>query len=848
MYILLNIRNFFSFSLFISIMATTEQIAFTPALGQAVTVSPGVSRIAIYANSPKLIKLVAKFEGGTSDFEQINLESSGDLYTYMISFPSLDFPECISILANDVELPGKILFIHEQFHSQDQEFSTELVLEEGEDIKSQKLDWLDINDWEGWAWYRLRETWIEASFTPLSKLSPNTPTHNLLLRPKSSKINPKSVLAVFPASPPEAFVHLSAARVGEAPGVYVRVRRVKKCGRIISYVGAKLTVHKGELNAIRGAIDVARKKYGYSTAPFTEETGHSPFNRLGFCTWSSIGEDVPLTLDLMDDLVHKLAKFNVPVGTFIIDDGWQDIRYGLNGSEKTRGLWSFDTWERMHSPLSDVVSLVKKTLPTVEDVGVWMTLHGYWNSIAPTSPLAKKYEMRTFKLSRDNIQGIDWPKNDFDGQQSGSISNPENRTWCLPPPHLAYAFWKDYFTSCFDAGISFVKVDNQAYGSLLDGVSGGEEFVAMWDGMTRAANEVFGDNKVIHCMAHYERTFNGDIGMGVATQGRKIVIRNSDDFGLNRPDIHRNHIRYNIYNAMLTSQLCLIPDPDMFMTSAQWPEYHALLRAFFEGPILLADKPGQLDLEVVNKLVGKSTTNSYEIIRALRTIRPLSRNVWEGCLDGGVGPAIKGVSYFPNARSASLVLWNGRKDALDNAVDIIFESDLIDALEGIEQPIHGDRSLDIAVWLSNAAAATSVRLKDFGPDVSYETTSSLPVISILIEPQGTETLTVAPYQNLGDAMVACLGLIDKYAGLAAIQRSQVLAGKLSIDFKFNGVAGFLVMLGEEHVEKRVRVTVDNISTPFVVKSKGNNLSLVEVDLTSIKAVLGKESWTVEIQV
>ena len=829
-------------------MATAENIAFTPALGQSVTVSLGVSRIAVYANSPKSIKLVAKFEGGTSDFEQINLESSGDLYTYKTSFPSSDIPERISILANGIELPGKILFAHEKVHGQDQEFSTELVLEEGEDLKSRKLDWLDINDWEGWAWYRPRETWIEASFTPLSKLSPNTPTHNLLLRPKSSKIDPKSVLAVFPASPPEAFVHLSAARVGEAPGVYVRVRRVKKCGRIVSYVGAKLTVHKGELNAIRGAIDVARKKYGYPTIPFTKDTGHGPFERLGFCTWSSIGENVPLTLDLMDDLVQKLAKFNVPVGTFIIDDGWQDIRYGLNGSEETRGLWSFDTWGHMNSPLSDVVSLIKKTLPTVEDVGVWMTLYGYWNSITPNSPLAKKYEMQIFKLNRDNIQGIDWPKTAFDGQQSGSISKPEKRTWCLPPPHLAYAFWKDYFTSCFDAGISFVKVDNQAYGSLLDGVRGGEEFVAMWDGMTRAANEVFGDNKVIHCMAHYERTFNGDIGMGVATQGKKIVIRNSDDFGLNRPDIHRNHIHHNIYNAMLTSQLCFIPDPDMFMTSSQWPEYHAVLRAFFEGPILLADKPGQLDLEILNKLVGRTTTNSYEVIRAPCTIRPLSRSVWERYLDGGVGPAIKGVSYFPNARSSSLVLWNTRKDALENAVDIIFEGDLIDALEGIEQPIHGDRNLDVAVWLSNAGVAKSVRLEDFGPDVSYETTSSLPVISTLIRPQGTETFTIAPYQDLGGTLVACLGLIDKYAGLAAIQGSQVMAGKLTVDFRFNGVVGFLVMLGAENVGKRARVTVDNISTPCVVKSKGNDLCLVEVDLTSIQVVPSKESWIVEIQI
>jgi hypothetical protein len=222
--------------------------------------------------------------------------------------------------------------------------------------------------------------------------------------------------------------------------------------------------------------------------------------------------------------------------------------------------------------------------------------------------------------------------------------------------------------------------------------------------------------------------------------------------------------------------------------------------------------------------------------------------VWEKCLDEGVGPAIKGVSYFPNARSASLILWNARKGAFDNAVDIIFETDLINALEGIEKPINGDGILDVAVWLSNAGAAKSVRLKDIGQDISYETTSSLPVISTLVSPQGTETLTITPYEDLGDTMVACLGLIDKYAGLAAIRKSQVMTGKLSIDFSFNGVAGFLIMLRREDVLKRARVTVDNISTPCVVKSKGNGLCLIEVDFASIQAVLGKESWTVEVQI
>lgn len=829
-------------------MACTARIAFTPALGQAVEISPSVSRISVYATSSELYKLVAKFAGGTLDFEQINITASADLNTYKASFTYLNLPEHISILVDGVELPGKISFVPQQLHTQDQEFSTKVVLEDGEDYTSHKIEWLDINDWEGWAWYRQRETWIEPSFTLLSKLSPDKPTHNLLLHPTSAKLNPKSVLAVFPASPAEAFVHLSAARDGEAPGVYARVRRVNVGGKVVSYVTGKLAVQKGELKAIRGAIDVAHAKYGYSSAPFSQETGKNPFDALGFCTWSSIGEDVPLTTDLIDDLVHKLAKFNIPIGTFIIDDGWQDIRYGLNGSEKARGLWSFDSWERMNSPLSDVVSLIKNTLPTVKDVGVWMTLHGYWNSIAPTSPLAKKYEMQTFKLNRDNIRGIDWPITDFDGQQTGSISDPQKRTWCLPPAHLTYVFWKDYFTSCFDAGVSFVKVDDQAYGCLLDGKAGGEEFVALWDGMTKAANEVFGHNRVIHCMAHYERTFNGDIGMGVATEGQKIVIRNSDDFGLDRPNNHRDHIQHNIYNALLNTQQCFIPDPDMFMTSAKWPEYHAVLRAFFEGPILLADKPGQCDLKILNKLVGRSPNNSYKVVRSQKTIRPLSRNVWERCLDVGVGPALKGVSYFPAARSACLVLWNTREDALDKSADIIFHGDLVDALEDIEQPVEENRKLDVAVWLFNAGTAISVTLMNVGSDGGYEIATSLPVMSISVERQRTEIFTVAPFHDLGGAKVASLGLIDKYAGLAAIQRSQVVGGRLSVDVSFDGILGFLVTLGDKLAKKKVKVTVDNILTLYNIKSKGDGLCLVEVDLTSIQAIPGKVAWTVGIDI
>ncbi|OZJ02478.1 hypothetical protein BZG36_05143 [Bifiguratus adelaidae] len=823
----------------------SDSVVFTPALGQTVAVPAGTSTAIVYASSPCAVDLCAKAAGEHVKFEQINLDSWGEqLFTYKATFATTSLISEVSVLANNAELLGKISFVQSQAKGTEREFSTEILLEEGDYWKSQRIDWLDVHDWEGWAWYRPRETWIEASFTHLSRLSSQSPTHNLLLRPTNAEIDPSSVLAVFPASSQEAFVHLSASRNGEPPGVYARVRRVNKAGRIKVYVTGKLSVHSGTTTAIRGAIDVARAKYGFSTDPFVQESDQSPFDRLGFCTWSSIGENVPLTIDLMDNLVQLLRRDNVPISSFIIDDGWQDIRYGYNGTEKTRGLWSFGTWSGMKSNLSETVSLIKNTLPTVRDVGVWMTLAGYWNSIIPGSPLAQKYEMRMFKLNRDNVPGIHWRNKGFDGQQSGTITKPEDRAWCLPPPHLAYAFWKDYFSTCAEAGISFVKVDNQAYCSFLDGVEGGEEFVALWNGMTRAANEIFGENRVIHCMAHYERTFNGDIGMGAATHGKKIVIRNSDDFGLPRPNVNRDHIRHNIYNAMLTSQLCLIPDADMFMTCAQWPEYHAVLRAFFNGPVLLADKPGTWDSRVLSKLIGRSPENTHEVVRASQTVRPLARSVWEPFLGGGVGPSLKGASYLPDARSASIVLWNTRKDALDNSVDIIFEGDLVDALENVKDSLCG--TWNGVIWASNARRARSVKL---GKSKAYSDSgiiASRPLTSVSLEPQAVETLTIAPYHAVGSAKIATLGLIDKYAGLAAIKASQVNGDRLSTEIRFDGILGFLVACDVKALKNQVKVTIDDVVTDFSIEPQGEGLSLVQVDLTTAKAVLGKASWTVEI--
>jgi len=69
-------------------------------------VSAGISSVALYAASPCPVDLVAKFAGGNVKFEQINLDSVGELLTYNVSFASGNLPDQVSILDNNVELHG----------------------------------------------------------------------------------------------------------------------------------------------------------------------------------------------------------------------------------------------------------------------------------------------------------------------------------------------------------------------------------------------------------------------------------------------------------------------------------------------------------------------------------------------------------------------------------------------------------------------------------------------------------------------------------------------------------------------------------------------------------------------
>ena len=105
--------------------------------------------------------------------------------------------------------------------------------------------------------------------------------------------------------------------------------------------------------------------------------------------------------------------------------------------------------------MSDVVASLKAK--GCVEIGVWLTLQGYWNSIDPDSPLAKKYDCQPHRAAK------------LDGIRGGVIiplepQEPIVEQW-LPSPEKAGQFWEDWFSELKSWGIGFVKVSCHEFSS-----------------------------------------------------------------------------------------------------------------------------------------------------------------------------------------------------------------------------------------------------------------------------------------------------------------------------------------------------------------------------------------------
>jgi hypothetical protein len=93
-------------------------------------------------------------------------------------------------------------------------------------------------------------------------------------------------------------------------------------------------------------------------------------SHLGYCTWNAFYKDI--TKDKIINALQYLAKLELNVGYFLIDDGWQETSHDSR-------LCSFSPNSmKMGDTLNQLFLDMKKTLPSISHIGVWVALQGYW--------------------------------------------------------------------------------------------------------------------------------------------------------------------------------------------------------------------------------------------------------------------------------------------------------------------------------------------------------------------------------------------------------------------------------------------------------------------------------------
>ncbi|BGP18755.1 hypothetical protein JCM10213_003046 [Rhodosporidiobolus nylandii] len=451
--------------------------------------------------------------------------------------------------------------------------------------------------------------------------------------------------------------------------------------------------------------------------------------------------------------------------------------------------------EGVCAELCDALKRIKER--GIERVGVWMTLLGYWHGVHPDGALADIYELR-----RTHFRSTAHPSFDY--------------KLFLPSPADLPQFFTDYFTSLRSVGVDFVKVDDQA---SLDAIvrqeapegqeeaDPGEFKHLLLSSMRNAAEAVFGSSStdestsisVVHCMAGSPRIWGGSLGLvGASPSDARALVRNSDDFFPLEPDSHRWHLAQNALGAVLSRQLRFTPDFDMAQAKHPFGQAHLALRAFSSAPVYVTDgiREGEAQEEKQEGREGSWTSLLAATKGGPRVLQAPEGSgagtVLEGRLTDDVlnrygsssNEALKVGLALPQAKGAHLGLWNVLA-APQVAHSLLDTKDLGDAL-GSQAATVGEQDGTFVLFSPSSSP-------DQPPFVQETSASELDAARVLpralaqpvkaydLPQAGVEVVSLTQVFSLpasgegSDVSIACLGLLDKTVGLAAIKGIKVVA-------------------------------------------------------------------------
>jgi hypothetical protein len=157
-------------------------------------------------------------------------------------------------------------------------------------------------------------------------------------------------------------------------------------------------------------------------------------------TWNALGQQ--LTEEKVLHAVETLAKNNINVTNFIIDDNWQAIDYRGHGQFQ-HGWIEFEA-ERNNFPngLKHTVSSIRKKHPSIQHIAVWHAILGYWGGISHGGKIAQTY--KTVDIVREDAQRRNLP---LGGKMKVVAKEDVSR------------FYDDFYRFLSDSGIDAVKTE-----------------------------------------------------------------------------------------------------------------------------------------------------------------------------------------------------------------------------------------------------------------------------------------------------------------------------------------------------------------------------------------------------
>lgn len=372
-------------------------------------------------------------------------------------------------------------------------------------------------------------------------------------------------------------------------GVASHIRGVSK--DVVKVVATNSRLKKGApspcLVAVQGhnleqamqlVFNVALETTGGIGRPLAKKEELEPWmRRLGWGSGPAFSADV--SHDQIVASVWSLRQRGFPSGFVLLEEGWQDVASFDGVDQGGAVLKSFDA-NRELFPLGLKGLVEELQRAGVERVGVWHPILGYRGGLHPD--LARR-----FKISKGDLGHY------LPGEDMGR----------------SFEFYYAYYAHLAKSGISFVMAGDQC---ILDTFfPEPDERKKRYLNIHAAIQAASG----VHFSSH---PWNGECLKGEnlywwTTSNLARIGRGSGDEDWEQV---QTTLLKHLYNAFWVKEL-MHPIGEPLTSTAPHSELLALFLALFGGPLILADPPGQHDVELLSKIVlangeGALATGSLE--------------------------------------------------------------------------------------------------------------------------------------------------------------------------------------------------------------------------------------------